>query len=482
MKYIFVILLLVNLSVAQIIDREFRGAWIASVANLDWPSSNDLTVEEQKTELIELLNKLQELNFNAVLFQVRPECDALYNSSLEPWSYWLTGIQGKAPEPYYDPLEFAIEEAHKRGLELHAWLNPYRAERVINNFALADNHIAKKNPEYILEFPKKKILNPGMPQVRSFVTSVVMDIVKRYNVDGIHFDDYFYPYPTPNTGFNGVTKEDSKTFEKYNRGYKNIDEWRRSNVDLLIEMVHDSIKAVKPYVRFGVSPFGIWKDGIPHGVKGFSAFDKIYCDPLKWMNDKTVDYIAPQLYWPIEGDQSFDKLYKWWISESNGVDVFPGVASYRILDKDWPVEEISNQLNIIDSTQANNKGYIFFRAEDFQNNPKGLSDEIVKVHQKNLALATSFNDTLIRVKPPKIREIKENPDSIWIEIEDHQPNDYYLVFTFVNKNKCNKLFTITSSKMICLKKEQLLNNKYISVVRMDKYKFISKYGDLIKVN
>ncbi len=481
MKYFLLTIIFLTNLIAQNIEREFRGAWAASVANLDWPSSPNLTVDQQKAELISLLDELQKLNFNAVLFQVRPECDALYQSQIEPWSYWLTGIQGKAPEPFYDPLELAIEESHKRGMELHAWLNPYRAERVINYFPLAENHVVKTNPEYILKFPKKKILNPGMPQVREFVTSVVLDIVKRYNVDGIHFDDYFYPYPTPNTGFTGVTTEDKETFAKYNRGYKNIDEWRRSNVDLLIEMVHDSIKAYKPFVRFGVSPFGIWKDGIPHGVKGFSAFDKIYCDPLKWITDKTVDYIAPQLYWPIEGDQSFDKLYNWWISESNDVDVFPGVASYRLLDKDWPVEEITNQLSIIDSVQNKSKGYIFFRAEDFQNNVKGLSDEVLNLHQNNNAVTPEFSDSSFFIDPPKIEEVIFSENSVVFEIADHKPNQFYLVFSFKNKNKLDKLIKITSSQKIEIEKSNFNRANYFAVVKLNEFKKASKYGQLISL-
>lgn len=481
MKKIFLILLFSSIIYSQEIQREFRGAWVASVANLDWPSSPNLSVEKQKEELISLLNKLAELKFNAVLFQVRPECDALYSSSYEPWSFWLTGKQGKAPEPFYDPLELAINEAHKRGLELHAWLNPYRAERSIDYFPLAENHIAVTNPEYILEFPKKKILNPGLPEVREFVANVVLDIVKRYDVDGIHFDDYFYPYPTPNTGFNGVTIEDAKTFSVHNRGYKDINEWRRSNVDLLIEMVNDSIKAHKPHVRFGVSPFGIWKNGIPHDVKGFSAFDKIYCDPLKWLNDKTIDYLAPQLYWPIEGDQSFYSLFNWWNSVNNGIDIFPGVASYRLLDKDWPTEEIINQLNIVDTLTSTSKGYIFFRAEDFHRNTKNIGEEILNTHHKNYAVTNTFYKSVEPSQFPKIKNSIITENSIIIELDESAPNEFFILYSFINKNKVGSILKIAGNNKIEILKEELKGSKYLALKKLNKYKILSNYSKLIKI-
>ena len=256
MKRFLIIFLLVfvntiNFSQSITAKREYRAAWLATVVNLDWPSSPNLTPTEQRNSLITILDELEKTNINTVIFQVRPECDALYNSSIEPWSYWLTGKQGKAPEPFYDPLEFAVQEAHKRGLELQAWFNPYRAVRDVGSYQQAANHVSVLHPDWVIQIDKIKFLNPGLPQVRSYVTSVIMDVVRRYDIDGVHFDDYFYPYPP-----NNITNQDSQTFADYPRGFSNIDDWRRDNVNELIRMVYDSIQVEKPYVKFGISPFG----------------------------------------------------------------------------------------------------------------------------------------------------------------------------------------------------------------------------------
>src|SRR3989339_1467603 len=229
--------------------REFRAAWIATVVNLDWPSSNVLTPAQQKQELIDLLDELKRDGINTIIFQIRTECDALYNSSIDPWSYWLTGSQGSPPNPYYDPLEFAVEEAHKRGMELHAWFNPYRAVRSVGSFSISSQHLTYQHPDWILAFGNLRILNPGLPQVRDYNTAVIMNVVRRYDIDGVHFDDYFYPYPPDQ-----ITNEDAVTFAEYSRGFTNIADWRRDNVNQQIKQINDSIMAVKPYVKFGISP------------------------------------------------------------------------------------------------------------------------------------------------------------------------------------------------------------------------------------
>ncbi|MDE3058211.1 MAG: family 10 glycosylhydrolase, partial [Bacteroidota bacterium] len=266
--------------------REFRGVWIATVANIDWPLHKGEPPAVQQRELISILDNLKSSGINAVIFQVRPECDALYRSSIEPWSYWLTGEQGKPPEPVWDPLHFAIEQAHKRGMELHAWFNPYRAVRLASgkgSYPLAPNHVAVRHPDWILTFGALKLLNPGLPAVRTYVTNVILDVVRRYDVDGIHFDDYFYPYSP-------ITNEDSLTFLRYSRGFTNLADWRRDNVNLLIKMIHDSISVIKPWVKFGISPFGIWRNKIADGgagTNGFEAYDKLYCDALEWLRAGT---------------------------------------------------------------------------------------------------------------------------------------------------------------------------------------------------
>ena len=231
---IIIVLFTFNYSQSNNPKREFRGAWIATVLNLDWPSSPYLTTEQQKKQLLDILDGLQEAGINAVVFQIRSECDAMYQSSIEPWSYWLTGQQGKAPNPFYDPLKFAVEEAHKRGMELHAWMNPYRAVRSAGNYTNSTNHVSQQHPEWILQFGNLKILDPGLPQVRNYVTSIIIDLVSRYDVDGIHFDDYFYQQ--------GITTEDANTFQNYSRGFTNLGDWRRDNVNLLVKQIYDSIQ------------------------------------------------------------------------------------------------------------------------------------------------------------------------------------------------------------------------------------------------
>ncbi len=347
--------------------REFRGAWIATVTNLDWPSSTN--PESQRLELIQLLDELKAAGINAVVFQIRPECDALYQSSYEPWSYWLTGNQGTAPVPFYDPLEFGVAEAHKRGMELHAWFNPYRAVRTIGSYTIDSIHVSVQHPDWVIQIGSFKFLNPGLPMVRDYVSAVIMDVVRRYDIDGVHFDDYFYPYPP-----NQITNEDDQTFVNYSRGFTNRGDWRRDNVNLLIKMVHDSIQVVKPYVKFGVSPFGIWKNGVPSGIVGLDAYNDIYCDALTWLNQKAVDYLTPQLYWPFGGGQDYGKLLPWWASKTNGRHLYPGQAAYRI--SSWNSREMPNQIRLNRRT-PNVFGNVFFRTKiGVLDNQKGFTDSL----------------------------------------------------------------------------------------------------------
>ncbi len=371
---------------------EFRGAWIASVANIDWPKHYSDSPEKQKKDLIHLLNTLKKTGLNAVFLQVRPECDALYKSNYEPWSFWLTGEQGKPPVPYYDPLAFAIEEAHKRGLELHAWFNPYRAERIIGLYPLAKQHVVITHPEWILSFDetarKLRILNPGIPAVRQYVTKVILDVVKRYDVDGIHFDDYFYPYPNNEIS---KTNKDSLTFKTYKHGDasdQTIGDWRRENINILIRMVHDSIQAVKPWVKFGVSPFGIYRDSMPPGIKGMDAYDKIYCDPLQWLRDGAVDYLTPQLYWRIGGPQDFKKLFNWWANQvaKEKRHLYVG----HIFGRRFTEKELPKQLELVrDNVKA--QGDVYFSAKHFGFNTLKFAQKLKSVYYRYPALTPSMN-------------------------------------------------------------------------------------------
>jgi len=296
--------------------REFRAAWIATVDNIDWPSRPGLSSYEQQTEAIEILDFLKRNQFNAIIFQVRPQADALYHSKLEPWSYFLTGEQGVPPDPYYDPLTFWIEEAHKRGLELHAWLNPYRAHHVKGK-TISQESIIRKNPEMVYQLEEGYWwMDPSLKETQNKTSEVVMDIVKRYDVDGIHFDDYFYPYPSYN---GGKDFPDDKSWNLYVNSGGNLSrgDWRRNGVNTLIERVYKEIKAEKKYVKFGLSPFGIYRPGYPSTVRGFDQYDKLYADAKLWLNKGWIDYFSPQLYWPINKEgQRFPDLLKWWQSEN----------------------------------------------------------------------------------------------------------------------------------------------------------------------
>ena len=350
--------------------REFRAAWIATVINLDWPSRPGLPADEQQRELVTLLDDLYAAGINAVVFQIRAESDAFYDSPYEPWSCWLTGMQGLPPSPYYDPLSFAVEEAHKRGMELHAWFNPYRVIRP-SPYSRAATHVSNTHPEWLLSFSDITILDPGIPAARQHVTNVVMDIVTRYDFDGIHADDYFYPYP-PNT----ISTQDDASYLAYNPTGMSRGDWRRNNVNLLLKAIYDSIQTVKPHVRFGMSPFGIWKNGVPSGITGLDAYGTIYCDAVAWLQGQYVDYLTPQLYWQIGGGQDYLKLMPWWASQVNGRHLYPGHAPYRINSSSWTANELPNQVRADRSYRAANVlGSVFFRARNgITDNLKGFAD------------------------------------------------------------------------------------------------------------
>ncbi|MCL5028202.1 MAG: family 10 glycosylhydrolase [Bacteroidetes bacterium] len=381
--------------------REFRAAWVATVANLDWPSSNRLSVDQQKAELISILDRLKALNINVIIFQIRTECDAFYNSPYEPWSYWLTGSQGTPPSPLYDPLQFAIQEAHKRGMELHAWFNPYRAVKTVTNgnpsYPLSSNHVAVKHPDWLLKYSGEWLLDPGNPNVRKYVTDVMMDVVNRYDVDGIHWDDYFYSY-------GGTTTQDSASWRLYHGSFTNIGDWRRNNVNLLVQEVHDSIQAVKPWVKFGISPFGIWKSGVPTGIVGMDAYSQIYGDAVAWMQNKWLDYLTPQLYWPFGGGQDYGKLMPWWASQTNGRHLYVGEAGYRI--SAWSSSsEMPNHIRLSRTTQ-NCYGNVFFRAlVGLLDNEKGFADSLKNNFYKYPALPPimSWKDTVPPNQPQNLR-------------------------------------------------------------------------------
>ena len=346
--------------------REMRGAWIATVTNIDWPKS---TIPEiQRQELITILDGLKAININAIMFQIRPECDALYQSNIEPWSRWLTGSQGTPPSPFYDPLEFAVDEAHKRGMELHGWFNPYRAERTVGNYPLSPMHVINQHPDWILQVGTVKFLNPGLQEVRDYVTSVFVDVANRYDVDGIHIDDYFY--------VEGITTQDAATFANYPRGFTNLGDWRRDNVNILIREINDSLMAVKPWIKWGVSPRGIWRNGVPPGIVGNDNYSTIYCDAMAWLHARSIDYINPQLYWAFGGGQDYAKLMPWWADSAgaNNRHMYVGHAVYRI-NNPFNATEIPRQIRL-NRTDNDCQGSILYNTTSTLANPLGFYDSL----------------------------------------------------------------------------------------------------------
>lgn len=353
--------------------REFRAAWVATVANINWPSKPGLTNEQQQNEAIALLDFLQQNNFNAVVFQARPQCDALYKSDLEPWSYYLTGTQGKAPVPFYDPLEFWVNAAHERGIELHVWLNPYRAHHK-DGGPISDKSIVKTKPE-LAKYLKEGYwwLDPAAQGTQDHSYAVAMDMVKRYDIDGLHFDDYFYPYPSYNLGEDFPDNESWNAYKK-SGGNMSRGDWRRDAVNKFIERLYVGIKAEKPHVKFGLSPFGIWRPGYPALVEGFDQYDQLYADAKLWLNKGWIDYFAPQLYWPINRlAQSYPVLLGWWQSENTMKrHLWPGISIGSDTSK-VTSREVTNQIMIARGMLPNSMGVVHWSIGQLVRNPGLMS-------------------------------------------------------------------------------------------------------------
>ena len=329
--------------------REFRAAWVATVANIDWPSRKDLSTEEQKREIIYLFDLLKQNNFNAVIVQIRPVADAFYASPYEPWSRYLTGTQGVAPDPYYDPLAFMIEEAHKRCLEFHAWFNPYRALMNAYKNPNPPNHVTRKHYQWFVNYGKKKYFNPGIPEVQDYCVKIVSDVVKRYDVDAIHMDDYFYPYRIGRSEF-----PDLNTYRRFNPKNLSRDDWRRDNVNQLVKRLNTTIKGIKPYVKFGISPFGVWRNASRDSLRGSytnagqTNYDDLFADVLIWQEKGWIDYCLPQLYWETgHSAADFATLIRWWNKNAFNRHMYIGHGIYKLGNRKpaWQnLKEIEHQI------------------------------------------------------------------------------------------------------------------------------------------
>lgn len=390
---------------------EFRAVWVATVSNIDWPSKAGLSVEQQKKEVISILDLHKKLGMNTIILQVRPTADAFYQSSLEPWSRYLNGKQGLAPNPFYDPLEFWIDECHKRGMELHAWLNPYRVAQNVND-ELSVNHIAFQHPEWIIAYGNKLYFDPGIPETREFIAKVVKDIVQRYDVDAIHMDDYFYPYPTKDPF------PDTTSFRFYSRGFlpENIADWRRENVDITIEMIHDTIQSVKPWVKFGISPFGVWRNiaddpGGSDTRAGATNYDDLYANIIKWQENGWIDYCLPQLYWYIgQPAADFEKLVYWWKNHTYNRAMYIGQAPYRIdANSETPQwrepDQLPKQIRLLRSIPEIS-GSAFYSSKSFLNDLIGFQDSITVDFYKKKAIVPPM-PWLDQTPPESIIQLKK---------------------------------------------------------------------------
>lgn len=430
--------LLFSLLVAAQPKYEFRGVWIASVANIDWPKGGMTDPAAQRADFIRILDQHQRNGMNAMIVQIRPAADAFYPSSYEPWSEWLTGEQGKAPVPYWDPLAFMIEETHKRGMEFHAWLNPYRAVQTIGKSSIAADHITKRKPEWFLVYGDKKYFDPGNKDAQQFVVKVVRDIVKRYPIDAIHMDDYFYPYRIAGKEF-----PDAASYAR-SGSRLNKEDWRRSNVDSIILAISKAIKEEKKQVRFGISPFSVWRnqDKDPRGSDsraGQTNYDDLYADILLWLEKGWIDYVTPQLYLEIGHDKiAYEKLLEWWSKNAFGKHIYIGHGIYRVDEKTsvkWKnPNELPNQLKLL-RQNSNVQGSIYFSSKSFDKNPNGWNDSLQNNYYKYPALVPPM-DWISKEKPaaPVLSRVTKKGDEISFSVKPLStgkvPVKYFVIYRF----------------------------------------------------
>ena len=433
--------------------REFRGAWIQCV-NGQFLGMSTQTMQQTLTYQ---LDELKKDGVNAIIFQVRPECDALYQSSMEPWSRFLTGAQGKSPSPYWDPLAWMVEQCHKRGMELHAWINPYRAKTKTTK-ELASSHVAIRHPEWVFSYDGQFILNPGIPECRDYICNVVADIVRRYDVDGLHMDDYFYPYPVA-----GQSIDDGRQFRAYNNGIKDIGDWRRYNVNVFIKQMYETIKSVKPWVKFGVAPFGIYRNKksspIGSNTNGLQNYDDLYADVLLWVNNGWVDYNVPQLYWEIGHKAAdYETLIRWWNTHAGKRHLYIGEDIERTTKKADLKNPNINQMPAkyrLHNEMNNVKGTVLWYAKAAVDNIGNYGMVLRNSYWKNPALQPEM-PFIDDKAPKKVRKMKvinteDGPVLFWTAPKGKGWKDEavkYVVYRFgqgeqVNTNDPSKIVAIT---------------------------------------
>lgn len=410
--------------------REFRGVWVATTKMIDYPKARNMTAQQLQKNYTDLLAVWKAAGYNAVIFQVRPAADAFYKSDYEPWSEWLTGKQGRAPSPYYDPLEFMVEKTHAQNMEFHAWFNPFRAVATIQYADVCASHISKTKPEWFFTYGGSKYFNPGLPEVRDYLVKIIVDVVKRYDIDGVHFDDYFYPYPV--SAGNGKFEEipDGTAFRQYPNGFSDIKDWRRNNVNIFVEQVNKAIKAVKPWVQFGIGPAGVWrnKQQDPDGsdTKSLSGYDYLYADVLAWLKGGWIDYAAPQIYWNINHKTNkFESVVQWWNNHSYGRNIYIGIGAYnqeKPADGWGDPNEVANQIKICRKF-PNVQGVVVYRSTTLVQNPLKMVDVVKK---------QCFNNYCMM---PKMPWLDNRPQNIDLEVIKRQ-NEFLVMW---NKDNGKKL-------------------------------------------
>lgn len=378
-----------------------RAAWVSTVSNIDWPSRKNLSSAQQQAEIIALLDTAARLKLNTIILQVRPSADTIYPSTLEPWSEFLTGTQGKAPEPFYDPLQMWIELAHARGLELHAWFNPYRAKTAATKPALAATHISKTAPAVVKRYGDLLWMDPGEPAAMQHTLAVIGDVLRRYDVDGIQLDDYFYPYPLADAHGGELAFPDEASWAKYRHqgGQLTRADWRRQNVNHLVEAAYHAVHTEKSWVKFGISPFGIGRpDRLPKGIKGFSQYDKLYADVELWLEQGWLDYLAPQLYWPLaQPAQSFTVLRDYWQAQNTRQrHIWPGLYTNKLdtqagkksakPEQPWPAEEILQQIDAARTNRAGSSGHLHFSISALMKNRQNIQQRLLAEKYQHAAL------------------------------------------------------------------------------------------------
>jgi len=426
--------------------RELRGVWMATVRNIDWPSKGNTNPAAQQKELLDILDNHQKTGINSIYLQVRPSADAFYGRGRELWSQFLTGKQGIVPNPYWDPLDFAITEAHKRGMELHAWINPYRATNDLIDSNINVNHIKRKHPEWFFNYGRQAYFNPGLPEVRNYIVQVVMDVVRNYDIDGIHFDDYFYPYPEK------ASLPDSLTYARYGKEFTSIEDWRRNNVDILIKTLSDSIHAAKKFVKFGVSPYGIWRNkaDVPEGSEtsgNITLYHSLFADARKWTKEGWLDYVTPQIYFPFYYKVApFEKMLDWWADNSYGRHVYTGQAPFLAQGNTEGWKDRSQLPNQVRYQRKNPHVYgsIFFSSKSVTQNLAGFRDSLRNDFYLYPALVPAMHwlDSVPPQAPVQLRVLPENGQNVlnWtapVKASDGETPYGYVVYRFNKGQKIN---------------------------------------------